>query len=296
MERTDVLSGLTARQAMRRRPVNLWQNAVIEQAIRYTIKYKVDAVLVTGDKQEAVGVVSKTDIMGAYYAGIPLTAPLRDIMASPPRFCRPHDPLDSVLDTMRSGKVQRLYVLGGDPHIAIGVVAYADIVGLLYRYCHKCERSVFRSREDGGDAKIADQFKVCEVMSRSVRRHREDDSLLRIMEAISLYRHGTVLIKSADDRAVGAVSRSDLIMAYKHGISPGVEASSIMSAPVRTCSHDEPLIIAIHKMIFSDTHYLYVHKDDPQNIVGLISLADAARVRSGSCRACMPSRIHIEVL
>lgn len=296
MERTDVLSGLTARQAMRHRPVNLWKNAAIEQAIRYMIKYKVDAVLVTGDKEEAVGVVSKTDLMGAYYAGIPLKAPLRDIMASPPRFCRPYDSLDSVLDIMRSERVHRLYVLGGDPYVAIGVVAYADIVGLLYRTCHRCERSIFRSREEGGHSNIADQFRVCEVMHRSVRRHREDENLLRIMEAISLYRHGTVLIKSSDDRAVGAVSRSDLVMAYKHGISPNVEARTIMSAPLRSCSHDEPLIMAIHKMIFSDTHYLYVHKEDPQDIVGLISLADAARVRSGSCRACTPSRVHIEVL
>jgi len=296
MERKDILSGLTAREAMRRRPVNLWRNAPIEQAIRYTIKYKVDAILVTGGRQEAVGVVSKTDIMGAYYAGIPLSASLNDIMAAPPLFCRPYDPLDSVLDTMRTNRVQRLYVLGGDPYIAIGVVAYADIVGLLYRYCHKCERSIFRSEEDGAHHSIADQFKVCEVMSRSVRRHREDESLARIMEAISLYRHGTVLIKSNDGLALGAVSRSDLIMAYKHGIPPSAEAHSIMSAPVRSCHQDEPLIIAIHKMIFSDTHYLYVHKENARDIVGLISLADAARVRSGSCRACMPSRIHVEVL
>lgn len=290
------MSGLTAREAMRRRPISLWKNAPIEQAIRYTIKYKVDAILVTGDKQEAVGVVSKTDIMGAYYAGIPLSSPLHDIMAAPPLFCRPYDPLDSVLDIMRTDRVQRLYVLGGDPYVAIGVVAYADIVGLLYRYCHKCERSIFKSRQEGATRNLADQFRVCEVMSRSIRRHREDESLLRIMEAISLYRHGTVLIRSDDDSAVGTVSRSDLIMAYKHGLPSGAQARTIMSSPVRSCSQDEPLIIAIHKMIFSDTHYLYVHKENESNIVGLISLADAARVRSGSCRACMPSRIHIEVL
>ena len=168
----------------------------------------------------------RRDIMGAYYAGIPLVAPLHDIMASPPRFCRPNDPLDSVLDTMRSNKVHRLYVLGGDPHIAIGVVAYADIVGLLYRCCHKCERSIFK--EPRRYRTLESRRPVQGVRGDEplrVRRHREDESLLRIMEGISLYRHGTVLIKSADDRAVGAVSRSDLIMAYKHGIRPGVESA-----------------------------------------------------------------------
>ena len=32
----------------------------------------------------------------------------------------------------------------------------------------------------------------------------------------------------------------------------------------------------------------------PQNIVGVLSLSDAARIRSGSCHACVSSRIRVE--
>jgi hypothetical protein len=46
-------------------------------------------------------------------------------------------------------------------------------------------------------------------------------------------------------------------------------------------------------MIFSDLDSLYVHRDSPTNIVGVLTLADVARLRSGSCRACMISRIEM---
>ena len=47
-------------------------------------------------------------------------------------------------------------------------------------------------------------------------------------------------------------------------------------------------------MIFSEVHRLFVYREDPQNIVGVLSLSDAARLRSGSCHACVSSRIKID--
>jgi hypothetical protein len=46
-------------------------------------------------------------------------------------------------------------------------------------------------------------------------------------------------------------------------------------------------------MIFFDLHRLFVWKDDPKNLVGVLSLSDAARFRSGTCRACLTSRIKV---
>ena len=57
---------------------------------------------------------------------------------------------------------------------------------------------------------------------------------------------------------------------------------------------DEFLEDAIQKMIFTDVHRLFVYKDDPQNITGVLSLSDAARIRSGSCHACLSSRIRVD--
>jgi len=37
------------------------------------------------------GMVSKTDIMGAFYVGLPVETPLADIMVGPPLFCYPDE-------------------------------------------------------------------------------------------------------------------------------------------------------------------------------------------------------------
>ena len=41
-------------------------------------------------------------------------------------------------------------------------------------------------------------------------------------------------------------------------------------------------------------HRLFVQQARPEDIVGVFSLSDAARIRSGSCQACMSSRIKEE--
>ena len=50
----------------------------------------------------------------------------------------------------------------------------------------------------------------------------------------------------------------------------------------------------IRKMIFSDIHRLFVRRPEEQDVGGVISLSDAARIRSGSCHACMSSRINMD--
>jgi predicted transcriptional regulator len=293
IDRKSALSGLTVREAMRRLICYLDRNATIQRAIRHTIKYKLNAVLILDQKDEAIGVVSKTNILGAYYAGLPLTMPLDAIMAAPTITCHLTDSLDSALDMMRGARVQRLYVVGDEPNRVVGVLAYPDILGMLYRYCNQCERSTLRLMESGSTDKLADHFKVCELMSPAFHTHDENDSLIKIMESVAVHGSGTVLIKGHDDLPQGVVTITDLILAYLHDIPPGAAAKTIMSAPVLSCDYDEPLLMAVKKMIFSDLDSLYVHKDRPINIVGVVTLADVARLRSGSCRACMISRIEL---
>lgn len=102
-----------------------------------------------------------------------------------------------------------------------------------------------------------------------------------------------MLIQSPAGLPVGVVSKTDLILAYKHGLPAHVPAETIMNAPVQDCDQDEYLALAIQQMIFSDIHRLFVCKGDPGEIVGVLSLSDAARFRSGTCRACLVSRIAV---
>jgi hypothetical protein len=62
---------------------------------------------------------------------------------------------------------------------------------------------------------------------------------------------------------------------------------------VRSCDENDELARAIRQMILYDIKGLFVYKGDLDKIHGVISLSEAAQARSGSCRACKPSRIEV---
>ena len=194
IDKKSVLSGLKVRDAMRRIATHLHKQASINEAAKLLIKFRINSLLIVDANDEVIGVVSKTNIMGAYYAGIPIETPLEAIMMPSPVLCSPEDTLESALDLMRTHKVHRVFVTGDDPKQASGVLAYYDICGLLYRYCHKCERNVARPRASVSDSSMADALRVHEVMTPSVFFNREDESIMTIMEGLEANNVGAVLI------------------------------------------------------------------------------------------------------
>jgi len=285
----NVLSELRVREVMRRIAVSIQTDTSLEQSIRCAIKHKVTAILVMNRQLEPVGVVSKTDIMSAYYAGFPIGYPAKLIMRSPLIFCAPDDSLEQALNTMSANRIHRVYVRSDERAVGTGVVSYPDIVGLLYRYCHRCERSTQR-RAHRGDS--ADWLRVREVMTPCVHSVDEGETLKGVMERLSEQRFGAILV-TGEDGPAGVVSKTDLILAYKHGVPTSASAKSIMRSPVRSCSQDEEIAKVIRQMIYWDIRRFFVFKDNPATMVGVLSLSDAAQARSGSCRACVPSRIEV---
>lgn len=275
---------------MRRQVIRLTRNAAINYCINRMIKYKINSVLVIDDLQQPLGVVSKTDVISAFYAGLPAGMPLENIMVGPPLFCFPDDELEAALDAMQQNQVHRLYVRGAASNDVIGVIAYPDIVGLLYRYCRACDRGLLRVRRSK-DIQQMPRLKVKEVMTAEVTAFLESDDLAHIIEGLTTRRLGAVLIRSASGSAVGVVSKSDLIVAYKHGMAVEAAASEIMSQPVVSCGEEADLALAIQRMLVRDVQRLFVHSVEPARITGILSLSDAARFRSGSCRACTSSRL-----
>lgn len=287
----QVLKGLRVQDAMRRLVTQLPTTALLSEACRTMIKYKVNAVLVIEARQTPVGVVSKTDLMTAYYAGLPLGTAVSQIMVGPPRYCHPEDSLDAALDQMREFRIHRLYVTLGPDEAVCGVLAFPDIVGMLYRYCHRCEKSLLHRRQQAEPGSWPDQFAVREVMTPKVFVLPAETSLWEVMAGLAAYKFGALPLVDTAGRPVGVVSKTDLIMAYLHALSPDVAARTIMSTPVLTCQQDELLLEVIQRLIFRDLHRIFVYQDQPQTLVGVLSLSDAARFRSGSCRACLASRI-----
>jgi signal-transduction protein with cAMP-binding, CBS, and nucleotidyltransferase domain len=285
-----ILSGMLVNEAMRRQVVQLPAAAAVARGINHLLKFKVNALLITAADQRPAGVVSKTDLIAAYYAGLPIDTPLGDIMAGPPLTCYPDDAIESALDRMRANGVHRLYVTGSEPTSMVGTLSYTDVVALLYRYCRSCPKSTSRK---GGAAKPEDEewrLTVKDVMTASVVSFPEDARIAQIIEGLMAHRFGAVLICSARGAAMGVISKTDLIRAFHHGVGLDAPADSIMTAPVVTWDQGAFLWEALRYMFLKDVQRLFVHSGDPLRIIGVLSLSDAARVRSGSCRACMPSR------
>ena len=292
VETPGVFKGIPVGQAMRRQVVRLASTANVAQGIRMMIRYKVNAVLLT-DNGIPLGVVSKTDLLGAYYAEFPTETALGDVMGSQPIACFPDDLVEDALEIMEAAGVHRLYVTGADREEVIGIVSYADIVGLLYRYCRACERGTAQKRVKLAGIDPSARLTVKEVMTREVQSCRDDDQLLAVIEALSSRQMGAVLIQDEAQASAGVISKTDLIMAYHHGVSPQTETREIMSTPVQSVSAAELLSTAIQQMLVRGVQRLFVHRDAsrPIRITGVLALSDAARFRSGSCRACTAGRI-----
>ena len=77
-----------------------------------------------------------------------------------------------------------------------------------------------------------------------------------------------------------------------------ITASDIMTTGFHTLTPQTPVNDAVKVFkqanVFSDVHRLFVHQSKPDELVGVISLSDAARIRSGSCHACISSRIKLD--
>ncbi|MGB8991244.1 MAG: CBS domain-containing protein [Desulfobaccales bacterium] len=120
-------------------------------------------------------------------------------------------------------------------------------------------------------------------MTTKVYAHRETDSLQDIMAGLEARRFRAVLVTGEAGTPVGVVSKTDLILAYNHELPDTGLARTIMHAPVPAC--DQAKQYTLTAMIYHDLHRLFVYKKDPAHIVGILSLSDAARFRSVTCRA-----------
>ena len=289
----DTLTGLKVHHAMRKQLIVLQPDDTIDCCIQYLIKYKINALLIGEDGKRPLGVVSKTDIMGAWYAGLPLSSPIEMIMNSPPLFCSTDETLDSALNTMRTNNIYRLYALKEDIQHAVGAIAYPDIVGLLYHYCSKCDQGLYNKIGETLQEKVK-RYKVFEIMTENVESCREEDTLESVVETISASKVGAILVSDTQNYPKGVISKTDIILCYRHGLDLNTPAGSIMSSPVALCHQEAPVESAIKSMILKDLHRLFVVPKKHQPVSGIISLSDAARQRSGSCHACVSSRIKVD--
>ena len=285
----SILSGERVATAMRRHVVSGMLNASLGACINQMIKHKVGAILIVDGQNRPAGVLSKTDLISAYYAMLPVETPVGDLVSGAPVFCYPDDPLEDAIDRMQTHGIHRIYVRGAQIEQVVGTLSYLDVVGLLYKYCRNCKKSIFRQRQ--GEPETTYRLQVKEVMSTALHTCRSESSLGEVIETLTTSRCGAALIMDSAHRPAGVISKTDLVLAYKHGRPIDTVAEDIMQHPVLTCAKDTILAKALQEMLVRDIQRIFVHQDDPRNIVGVLSLSDSARFRSGSCHACTPGRL-----
>jgi CBS domain-containing protein len=276
---------------MRRQMLSMDGEAAIVAAVGRLIKYKADAIVVADARGEPAGIVSKTDMTGAYYAGLPVDSPLDSIMAGPLLTCYADDELDRALDTMRNNGVHQLFVVGADAGRFEGVLNYGDILGLVFQICRHCRKSRLRPTEAGDGGLLPPESTVADMMTPAVIACQVSDDLFRVMELLSAHRMSAVLVTGGDGRPAGVISKTNLVVAWHRGIAPDADAAEVMSQPVVSCDRNDTVNQAMTTMLIGDMGRIFVHDNHRETIVGVLSLSDAANHRSGTCRACVSSRM-----
>jgi CBS domain-containing protein len=282
---------MRVKDAMRRQIVSLEGTTSIANGVGRMIKYKADALLVTDADGAPTGIVTKTDMIGAYYAGLPVNTPVEAIMIAPLQTCFLDDGLDHALDGMRNSGVHQLFVVGAHADRYEGMLNYGDVLGRVFQICRNCRKS--RSRQPTGSTgdRPPVESTVSEVMTPRVIANSKNDTLFAVVEALTSHRMSAVLATDESGRPAGVISKTDLVAAWRHGMSPDADVASVMSRPVVSCDRADSVNHAMTTMLLGDMSRIFVHDADPQRIVGVLSLSDAANHRSGTCRACVSSRM-----
>ena len=276
--------------AMRKNPLRLSPEKSLDLAISCMIKHKVNALLIhdPGSGHD-LGLITKTDLMTLYYAGLPLQTILEDVLVAPILTCLEDDTLETALSQLFGQGVQRIYVSNNQKKDIVGVLSYADIVGLVYRFCHQCEKSLAQRRKTSG---LEETVLVRDVMHQGVVSCTPGQSISQALELLCSEPFSGLLVQENRPGIPGVVSKTDLILAYRHNVPLDTPLAKIAKFPALSCAGEEALVQALQRMILADVHRLFVHGSEPRDIQGVLSLTDAARARSGSCRACSATRLQ----
>ena len=289
------MKGLVVEDAMRRQVIRAQQDFSLGECVNRLIKFKVNALLVCDQAGCPTGVVSKTDIVGAFYGGLPPAETLSgDIMNGPALTCFSDDELGAALDLMRKSGAEQLFVQGAEPCAVVGTLSYGDVVALLYRYCRACPKGAAGPPGPAGDRDRTRFLTVRDAMRPSAVSCGQDAMLAEVIEALTAHRVGAILVVDAGGLPVGVVSKTDIVLAYHHGASLEGEAQTVLKSPVVSCEQDCLLSDAIRRMFLKDLQRIFAYSEDPSRVTGVLSLSDAAQMRSGSCRACMASRVILQ--
>ncbi len=275
------LRKLSVIEALRKDMVVLSSDAYLHECVSAMIKHKFGAVLIESLAGHDCGIISKTDIIMAYYSSIPLDIVAQEIMVTKIVSCFEYDPLDFAITKMLQEDIKQLVVLDKE-HIQVGILSFSDIVGLIYKVCFECKRNLFKASNHEQEK---EWIRVKDVMSINVKSIDSGSSIAQALEIILGQHISALPVIAPDKRLIGVVSKTDLMLAYRHGVGLDVAVNEIMSVPPIVCDFNTYLTEAIKILILADVDRIFV-EDPDKTVLGVLSFTDAAKFKSGSCKAC----------
>jgi len=195
-------------------------DATLGEVAALLLEHRIHGVVVPDETGEAVGVVSDSDLLAGEWLAADddslmtmraLTA--RDLMTSPPVTIDAEADAADAAARLRAERLARLFVTARAG--VVGVVATSDLVRLLVR-------------------PITARATVADVMTRGIVICRGDTTAAQAARAMTDRRSRELVVCSAEGRALGVVTGSDLL--------PLIAADKT-DVPVTELMH-EPLSIA----------------------------------------------------
>ena len=112
--------------------VTVTPSHTVREAARVACEHRVGALLVIGDEETLVGILTERDILWQVCTGADLDRTrVRSVMARDVVVCVEEDDLHYVMNTMTERRVRHLPVMRGER--VVGVVSIGDVVNALRR-------------------------------------------------------------------------------------------------------------------------------------------------------------------
>jgi signal transduction histidine kinase/CBS domain-containing protein len=96
------------------RVISIGKDAVLHDALAIIRDNHIGSVIVTDDKENAVGIVTEKDILSAGYRHIDMHQNIQQVMSSPVLSVSDQSPVTDVISLMRSSAIRRIVVTGKD--------------------------------------------------------------------------------------------------------------------------------------------------------------------------------------
>ncbi|GAX17572.1 hypothetical protein FisN_18Hh223 [Fistulifera solaris] len=103
-----------------------FDDSPIDRALTLMLNEKISSVVVINRENQAVGIVTKTDLASSYHRGIDLQQPVSQIMSSELYTVRETDSRDTVADLFQKKHINHAVVLNNEG-IFVGLVSSWDV-------------------------------------------------------------------------------------------------------------------------------------------------------------------------